>query len=89
MTRYLGVEPCTNRSQVIEYLEGNYIGDDGKPMPHETAREIVFFAREQIAKGIQIFRSNVCYLGDEAVQNYGGNAWHQLPEPDGDGDDDA
>ena len=88
MNRYLGYEPATSHSQVITYLEQNYAGDDGMLMPHEIAVQIAAAGREQIAKGIQVFRSNVYYLGDEAVKNHGGGLWHELPEDDEDEYDD-
>lgn len=86
--RYLGNEPCTSKSQVVRYLTENYADADGQPMPAETAQQIADAGAEQIAKGIGVFRSNVYYLGDEAVKDHGGGKWAELPEPEDAGDDD-
>lgn len=86
--RYLGDEPATSHTQVIAYLEQNYADSHGEPMPHDVAVQLAAQGREQIAKGIQVFRSNVYYLGDEAVRDYGGGVWYELPDEEGDYDDD-
>ena len=78
--RYMGDEPCTSQNQVIRYLMDNYADDEGRAMPREVARNIVEEDAEQIRKGIEIFRSNASYLGDQAMKGTVGWAW--IPEPD-------
>jgi hypothetical protein len=84
--RYTGTEPCTSPNQVIRYLTENYAGPDGAPMPREAAQQIVTAGAADISKGITVFRSNVYYLGDEAVKNHGGGNWTEIPEPDDEAD---
>lgn len=83
--RYLGSEPCTFPGQVVDYLAQNYADAEGKPMPREVAREIADAHAEQIQRGIRVFRSNVYYLGDEAMKDVSG--WTGIPEPDEDKDE--
>jgi hypothetical protein len=87
-TRYLGIEPAATAGQVVRYLTENYADANGKPMPEETAARIVESQVGKIKDGINVFRSNVCYLGDEALKNSGEQGWTELPEPDDDYDDD-
>lgn len=89
-TRYLGDEPCTSPSQVVRYLTDNYT-DAAGPISEDAAQAVVDAEREQIMKGITVFRSNVYYIGDEAVKN-AGVGWTEIDEPeydDGDEDDDG
>ena len=37
---------------------------------------------EQIQRGITVYRSNVYYLGDEAVRDHGDGKWTEIPEPE-------
>jgi hypothetical protein len=79
--RYEGTEPCTSFSQVVRYLMENYADTEGTPMPRATALAIVEGGHEQITKGIEVFRSNVYFLGDEALKTVP-QAWVFLPEDD-------
>lgn len=81
MSRYLGDETCTSVDQVIRYLRENYVDRDGVAMPRAIAADICVKGRAQLDKGITIFRSNVEYLGDEALTNSGHQGWHYIPEP--------
>ena len=85
--RYLGEETCTSVSQVVRYLTENYVDAAGVPMPRAIAADIADKGAEQIRRGIEIFRSNVEYLGDEALRNSARTGWTCLPYPeDDDGD---
>jgi hypothetical protein len=85
--RYMGMERCTSVSQVVRYLTENYTDGEGVPMPRHVALSIVETGADQIRKGMEIFGSNVEYLGDEALKDVPGWTW--IPEPDAgdDGDD--
>jgi hypothetical protein len=91
-TRYLGNEPCTSKSQVIRYITENYVTADSQPVSRSAAEILVGHpaTADAIAKGITVFRSNVYYLGDEAVKNGGEYTagWTELPEPDEEDEDD-
>jgi hypothetical protein len=84
--RYTGNEPCTSTDQVVRYLTQNYTGADGQPMPRTAALAIVKAGADKIDRGINLFRSNVYYLGDEALQ--GTDGWTYIPDPDDPEDDD-
>jgi hypothetical protein len=78
--RYTGTEPCTSPGQVVRYLTENYTGPDGQPMPKPVAAEIVAAGALAIERGITVFRSNVEYLGDEALGDTPG--WTYIPDED-------
>jgi hypothetical protein len=84
--RYTGNERCTSTRQVVDYLTQNYTGPDGQPMPRDAARAIIEAGAAKIDKGINLFGSNVYYLGDEAMQGVTG--WDYVPDPDDDEDED-
>ena len=75
MARYWGTEPCTSTDLIVRYLMDNYADAQGQPMPFSAAADIVFLEQEQIRRGIEVFRSNVEYLGDEALKNSGAKGW--------------
>lgn len=81
MSRYLGYEPCTSKEQVIRYLTENYVDKDGDAMPRMVALDLITAGEAQVTKGIEVFSSNVYYLGDEAVRDHGEGHWTELPEP--------
>ena len=80
MSRYLGMETCTSPSQVVRYLTENYTDKEGSPMLRAAATEIVAAGAAQVQRGIDVFRSNVEYLGDEAIK--GDPRWVYLPDPE-------
>jgi len=80
--RYLGMEACTSENQVIRYLTENYADAEGTPMSRAIAADITSKGAAQIRKGIEIFRSNVEYLGDEALRSSGRTGWTWIPEDD-------
>jgi len=84
--RYLGNEICTSPDQVVRYLTQNYTDAEGDAMPSMVALDLVTAGAGDIRRGIEVFRSNVEYLGDEAVKNHGGGTWTWVPE-DEDGPD--
>jgi hypothetical protein len=86
--RYAGTEPCTSQDQVVRYLTQNYADPEGAPMPRRVALSIVDKGAAQVRKGIEIFASNVEYLGDEALAASGVAGWSYIPDPDPDEDED-
>jgi hypothetical protein len=80
--RYEGNEPCVNIGQVVSYLMDNYVDVSGNPMQRGAALLIVEASFDKITKGIEAFRSNVYYLGDEAIK---GRGWKPVMDPDEDG----
>jgi hypothetical protein len=80
--RYTGMETCTSPEQVIRYLQENYTDKDNVPMPRAIAQDVTVKGAASIKTGIDVFRSNVEYLGDEALRNSGRTGWRYIPEAD-------
>ena len=68
MSRYMGNETAISPLQVIKYLQENYVDPEGDPMTESVAREIAEQSADEITRGITVFKSNVEYLGDEAIK---------------------
>lgn len=68
--RYMGNETITSRSQLIRYLQDNYIDGAGNNVTETTATKLVANAdEEKIDKAITVYRSNVEYVGDEIIKD--------------------
>ena len=79
VSRYLGNETITNFYQAVQYLMDNYVKADGTVVTEPEALAACDTHHDKIAKGINPFRSNVYYVGDEIGRAMG---WTELPEPE-------
>lgn len=86
--RYTGYEPCISPDQVVRYLVSNFTDASGVAMPRAVALEIAQKGSAKISRGILVYRSNVEYLGDEALEDSGFEGWAYIPDPDDDTDED-
>jgi hypothetical protein len=83
--RYYGRETITSRSQVIRYLIENYVDSDQNPISEEAAMAACLEHKKEIDDGINPFRSNVHYVGDQIGSAMG---WIELEEDEEDEDED-
>jgi hypothetical protein len=79
MERYLGDERITGRAQVVRYLTANYTHADGAPVSELLAGDACdgTAAKVEIEKAVNVFGSNVYYVGDQIARREG---WTEIPE---------
>lgn len=83
--RYYGREEVTSHSQVVRYLQENWVDGNGEPIPEDTAMKLVIDNEKMIKDAINVFRSMVYYCGDQIGAAQIG--WTELEEdPDDDPD---
>lgn len=88
--RYMGGEQITSRSQLIRYLQENYVDAAGNAVTEATAIKLVADSdQDKIDKATNVFRSHVDYVGDEIMKDSKAPfTWLEADEEDYEEEDD-
>lgn len=82
--RYYGSEPITSQSQVIRYLTENYVDEADDPVTEAMAMEGILENQKMVTDAINVFKSNVYYVGDQIGEAKG---WIELEQEEDDEDE--